>query len=53
MNETPVDASGDVDNRVELRKEAWVMALYVAVCLLAALTAVARRPPTATSGHSA
>ena len=48
MNETPVDASGDVDNRVELRKEAWVMALYVAVCLLAALTAVAEK---ASDGH--
>jgi hypothetical protein len=48
MNESPVDASGDVDNRVEPRKEAWVMALYVAVCLLAALTAVAEK---ASDGH--
>ena len=48
MSETPVDANGDVDNLVELRKEAWVMALYVAVCLLAALTAVAEK---ASDGH--
>mgnify|MGYP001812402716 CR=1 FL=1 len=48
MNESPVDASGDVDDRVELRKGAWVMALYVAVCLLAALTAVAEK---ASDGH--
>ena len=33
---------------VELRKEAWVMALYVAVCLLAALTALAEH---SSDGH--
>lgn len=38
----------DADQRLELRKEAWVMALYVAVCLLAALTAVA---DNGESGH--
>jgi predicted membrane protein len=48
MSEPPVDANGDVGDRVELRKEAWVMALYVAVCLLAALTAVAEE---ASDGH--
>jgi len=36
------------DERLELRKEAWVMAMYVAVCLLAALTAVAEQ---ASDGH--
>lgn len=35
-----VDGAGDAK---ELRKEAFTMALYVAVCLLAALTAVAER----------
>jgi len=32
------------DHEGELRKEGWVMALYVAVCLLAALTAVTEGP---------
>jgi hypothetical protein len=36
------------DRHLELRKEAWVMAMYVAVCLLAALTAVAEK---ASDGH--
>ena len=34
-------ATEPTEDWVELRKEAWVMALYVAVCLLAALTALA------------
>lgn len=41
------DAS-EASEAVELRKEAWVMALYVAVCLLAALSAVAEK---ASDGH--
>ena len=32
---------GEHDERTELRKEAATMALYVAICLLAALSAVA------------
>lgn len=42
------DPSSEAPEAVELRKEAWVMALYVAVCLLAALTAVAEK---ASDGH--
>jgi hypothetical protein len=41
-------AAARSEHRVELRKEAWVMALYVAVCLLAALTAVAEK---SSDGH--
>lgn len=37
MNESP---AGDAEGRHELRKEAITMALYVAVCLLAAVTAL-------------
>jgi hypothetical protein len=44
----PLDAPSDDPEAVELLKEAWVMALYVAVCLLAALTAVAEN---ASDGH--
>jgi predicted membrane protein len=44
----PPEASSDESEAVELRKEAWVMALYVAVCLLAALSAVAEK---ASDGH--
>lgn len=47
MNEH-TDTGAAVDHRLELRKEAWVMALYVAVCLLAALSAVAEH---AGDGH--
>jgi hypothetical protein len=42
----PTDPS---EHGVELRKEAWVMALYVAVCLLAAVTAVAEN---SSDGHA-
>ena len=44
----PLDAPSDDPEAVELLKEAWVMALYVAVCLLAALAAVAEK---ASDGH--
>ncbi|HUV17217.1 MAG TPA: hypothetical protein VMW33_01935 [Ilumatobacteraceae bacterium] len=44
----PPDAPSASSEAVELRKEAWVMALYVAVCLLAALAAVAEK---ASDGH--
>ncbi|HUS43264.1 MAG TPA: hypothetical protein VMY16_11410 [Ilumatobacteraceae bacterium] len=40
------ESAGDLDgndHRLELRKEAWVMAMYVAVCLLAALAAVSEQ----------
>lgn len=39
----PPDPPSEGSEAVELRKEAWVMALYVAVCLLAALAAVAEK----------
>jgi hypothetical protein len=42
------DSPSEYSEAVELRKEAWVMALYVAVCLLAALAAVAEK---ASDGH--
>jgi predicted membrane protein len=42
-HDRPPDAPVEVSESVELRKEAWVMALYVAVCLLAALSAVAEQ----------
>jgi len=42
------DSAAGSEHRLELRKEAWVMALYVAVCLLAALSAVAEH---AGDGH--
>ena len=35
-----VEASGHDEHAVELRKETYTMALYVAICLLAALTAI-------------
>jgi predicted membrane protein len=44
----PPGATSEGSEAVELRKEAWVMALYVAVCLLAALAAVAEK---ASDGH--
>jgi hypothetical protein len=44
----PPDAPSASSEAVELRKEAWVMALYVAVCLLAALAAAAEK---ASDGH--
>jgi hypothetical protein len=44
----PPGAPSEGSEAVELRKEAWVMALYVAVCLLAALAAVAEE---ASDGH--
>jgi predicted membrane protein len=47
-HDRPPDAPAEVSESVELRKEAWVMALYVAVCLLAALSAVAEK---ASDGH--
>jgi hypothetical protein len=34
------DAASDHVDRDHLRKEAWTMALYVTICLLAALTAL-------------
>jgi hypothetical protein len=34
------DAAADHEDRDHLRKEAWTMALYVTICLLAALTAL-------------
>ena len=34
------DAAADHVDRDHLRKEAWTMALYVTICLLAALTAL-------------
>jgi hypothetical protein len=34
------EAAGPHDHAVELRKEAYTMALYVAICLLAALIAL-------------
>lgn len=47
-DDRPPDEASGVSETVELRKEAWVMALYVSVCLLAALTAVAEE---ASDGH--
>ena len=45
-------AAGEVpgrhEQRVELRKEAFTMALYVAICLLAALTAL----PASEAAHA-
>ncbi len=43
-----VESVGGSEHRLELRKEAWVMALYVSVCLLAALSAAAEH---AGDGH--
>jgi hypothetical protein len=42
-------AGADHVNRDHLRKEAWTMALYVAVCLIAALAAL--QNVTAVPGH--
>lgn len=53
MNRHEVTAAAEptepTEHGVELRKEAWVMALYVAVCLLAALTALAEN---SSDGHA-
>jgi hypothetical protein len=49
MNVLPVDASEGHGHAVELRKEAYTMALYVAICLLAALIALPETP--AARGH--
>ena len=40
MTDAPVDESSGRQHVVELRKEASTMALYVAICLLAAFAAV-------------
>jgi chemotaxis receptor (MCP) glutamine deamidase CheD len=47
----PVAAAGGADHihRDDLRKEGWTMALYVAICLIAALTAL--ETVTAVPGH--
>jgi hypothetical protein len=51
MSETTVHAAhqSDHDHALELRKEAYTMALYVAICLLAALAAV---PESSTDEHA-
>lgn len=46
VSRSPVE--GSVERSAELRREAYTMALYVSVCLLAALTAVEER---ADAGH--
>src|SRR5512135_2757479 len=43
------DVSGHHEEVVELRKEAYTMALYVAICLLAALVAL---PKTGAHAHA-
>jgi hypothetical protein len=49
MSGAPADeASQHHEHVVELRKEAYTMALYVAICLLAAFTAL---PGTSTHAH--
>jgi hypothetical protein len=48
VDDHSTDAPSEASEAVELRKEAWVMALYVAVCLLAALAAAAEK---ASDGH--
>ena len=45
----PIASAADHVHRDHLRKEAWTMALYVAICLIAALTAL--ETVTAVPGH--